>query len=298
MSFCVQKYLPNLFVSIVLDSGVCHVMGKILKNNAVAKTFKTIIDNPQEDKLSEELISYLGEMANECRFVYIALYLNVQNQGAISELNVENFHKYNLLVKDIDFLHVDNKWTLYTDTLEVKRLKSMFSPFGLDLLYSPFVLIYDHIKNASLREKPTLYVYYQENHITIAIFDKLDLLFSAFHVISYEEEDEDSGDNFLELDELELDDMDEDLDEESGQDTTNDKLDRRICEYLTNDIRKFYEHEDNKEIFLNDIVIFDDFEFSQNAKEIIENELIMDVEVKKVSTLELMYNLAVKDIFS
>ena len=48
--------------------------------------------------------------------------------------------------------------------------------------------------------------------------------------------------------------------------------------------------------FIEDIVIFDNYEMSQTVFDILENELLVRVELQKVKTLELMLELGRKDL--
>lgn len=350
MSFSLQRYLPNLFVAIIVEAGACRLLGRIIKNKKTVKTFETVFDNPDEEKIDKKVIKYLQDKEEECHNMYVALYLDSIGQGAIAGVTKQDFEKYSVDIKNVNYVKLENSWSVYASYIDVKWARSMFEPMKLDLLYSPFIILANCIqKQKNINSKPTLYIYNHEDSFALGIFEETKLLFGAFFstktnedeliddidmVEDWEEEEEKGGiDNLVELDNLTADDTHEgfsdledledledldDIDENFDIDQEHENFEREYSEneeerdaasslelfgrdmkmykYLTSAIREFYQDTTYKHTFLDNIVIFDNHETSNAIRSMIENELFMKVEIHKVKTLDMLCDLAIKDI--
>ena len=69
-----------------------------------------------------------------------------------------------------------------------------------------------------------------------------------------------------------------------------------MYKYLKSSIEEFYHNPKYKSDFIENIVIYDNYEMSQTVFDILESELLVKVELQKVKTLELMHELGQKDL--
>lgn len=345
MSFSLQRYFPNLFVAIVLESNTCKLLGKVVKKGQIIQTFETIFDNSEEHKLESKVIKYLQDKEDEYHAIYVSFFLNTAGQGALEGTHVLDFERSNIDVKTINHINIEEDWSSYVTDEDLKLAKDAFAPMELDLLYSPFMLLYHCINSRALEEKPTLYIYNHEKSFTVGIFDKTKLLFGEFfsleHTaepqkpeINWDEDDEienlvelediKTGDeDIYDLDEYEtLGDLEDDLDLQSEKDEILDLDGQKILEEIRKDeiledkeasiallgrdmnmyshlvdaIKEFYKNPRYKHEFIENIIIFDNYDTSEAIVNMIESQLLMNVRVQKVKTLELLCELAIKDM--
>ena len=69
-----------------------------------------------------------------------------------------------------------------------------------------------------------------------------------------------------------------------------------MYKYLKSSIEEFYRNPLYESDFIEDIVIYDNYEMSQTVFDILESELLVRIELQKVKTLELMFEMARKDL--
>jgi hypothetical protein len=69
-----------------------------------------------------------------------------------------------------------------------------------------------------------------------------------------------------------------------------------MYKYLKSSIEEFYHNPRYESDFIEDIVIYDNYEMSQTVFDILENELLVRVELQKIKTLELMIEIGRKDL--
>lgn len=241
MSFTLQQYFPNLFVVIVLEAGVCRLLGRVVKNRQIVKTFETIFDNPSEDKIDEKVITYLEEKKREYHNIYTALYSNSIGQGAINGTENKDYKYHSVDISNVTKVNMENGWSTYISYIDLKWAKNMFEPFGLDLLYSPFVLLGKCVEADEPRDKPTLYIYNHEDSFAVGVFEKHTLIFGAFFKTrqsqiqtdikfsqDWSEAEEEKGiDNLVDLESIN-DNSHSELDEYENLDDLDDTLDDNI----------------------------------------------------------------------
>lgn len=177
----IQKKFQNLFVAIVLNENECAIQCKVVQDGALKKTFnKTFEITSFGEFLDKNIENYLISLQDEYNFVYIAFLLNSMGQGAISGCSSENFIKHNVDMKNVSHVSVSNLWSSYASFIEIKWAKNLFSEVGLDLVFSPFIVLNDFIVSQKLKAKPTLYLLNYQDFFILAIFEDHKLHFGAF----------------------------------------------------------------------------------------------------------------------
>lgn len=350
MSFLPQRYFSNLFVALSIEDGQCHLLAKAIKNGKIQKTYEAAFDNPYSDKLDPKVIEYIKDKANSCLDTYIIYFLDAMGQGVLPTIKASDFESYSVDIKHVRQVKVADSWSIYASYIEINWAQKMFEEVGLDLLYSPFVLMYHYLKKDGFRNKLTLYMYNHQDSFAIGVFKGEKLLFGAFFRTSdgassdelddkdfvqqdWDEVEEEKGvENLVQLDEEsdeedyqslddldDLDTMDAVLSDDQDLEQTFDEGPEDIqmieksnidseksielfgrnmlmYKYLKSSIEEFYYNPKYESDFIEDIVIFDNYEMSQTVFDILENELLVRVELQKVKTLELMLELGRKDL--
>ncbi|WP_301065726.1 hypothetical protein, partial [uncultured Helicobacter sp.] len=212
------------------------------------------------------------------------------------------------------------------DENRVKFIRAL----GLDLLFSPFMLVYEHIKN-QLGNKIKLYVLQERASMTLFVADKKGVYFGGFFMIGGELEQSDDDNSsmtevhsFKELSELdsilgsldelneigELEDLDEELirkefapdevDSQKQQEAEMSRLEAlrdlarasNAAEILKNSISEFYSNPIYNAQFIETIVILDTYGITKQALDHIRQSLMIDVKVLPLNIPEALIRLA------
>ncbi len=337
----IQKYLSNLFVTIVQNGSSWTVYSKIIKNKKIkSKTTKNFeITVPNE--IPQKMKNYLEEIQLEYNFTYIALFLDSMGQGAIYGVEAEDFVKNSVDLKNVSHIAIENSWSVYASFIDINWVKKIFSDVGLDFIYSPFVIQYMLIKKDKPKTRPTLYILNHQDSIAVSVFDGFTLKFGAFFRTTTDdnlssgvdddwenEEEIDSVENLVELDSIEdediggvedLEDLDkldsledkdvdfEDVDEKNKDLDSFDDEDKEdlelfgrdvlVYKYLKTSLQEYYKNPIYESNFLDTVVIYDGFEISSELIDMIENELFMDLELHKIDLVEVINEVAIKEVF-
>lgn len=176
-----QKKFQNLFVSIVLHETECLLHCKVFKNNRVEKSFtKTFPLTPPVDALDKAIENYLVELQDEYQFVYVAYLLGTLGQGAIEGTSSASFSKHHVDMQSVHHITFAKQWSAYASYIEIKWAKNLFSDVGLDLIYSPFVVLNACMLNEKVRSKPTCYILNCHDFFIMGVFEGQQLYFGAF----------------------------------------------------------------------------------------------------------------------
>jgi len=186
MSFSnkIQKYFTNLFISVIEEDGSYKLFTKVLKGGKKKDKFeKTFEIKSNDEKLSKEMEDYLISLQDKYNYVYVTVLLNSMGQGAIKGTSDEEFEKANVDSKSVKTVKFKT-WSVYVSFIDINWMQKIYSNIGIDLVYSPFVVLYSLLSNYKLKTSPTLYILNQEGSVTIGIFKGDTLFFGAFYKIS------------------------------------------------------------------------------------------------------------------
>ncbi|WP_263832007.1 hypothetical protein [Sulfurospirillum oryzae] len=176
-----QKKFQNLFVAVVLNETECVLRCKVIKDGSIQKTFtKTFPLSSPLEALDKALENYLLSLQDEYTFVYISFLLSSLGQGAISGTGNASFSKHHVDMQNVHHVSLFNQWSAYASYIEIKWAKNLFSEVGLDLIYSPFILLSDFVVSQKLKSKPTCYILNCQDFFILAIFEEKHLHFGAF----------------------------------------------------------------------------------------------------------------------
>lgn len=347
MRFIPQRYFSNLFVAISIESDECHLLAKIVKNGKVIKSYEAAFDSTNSEKLDSKIIAYIEDKASSVLDTYIISYFDSIGQGVLPTVKSSEFSNFDVDSSSVEQIKVDNSWSIYASYAQIDLEKKFYDKTGLDLLYSPFVLLNHSVSKEPACAKPTLYMYNHKDSFSIAIYLERKVLFGAFFktseiegadelesgISSLEEwsetkeeqgvedlilleENGESEEEFHSLDDLDdLDSLEELASQSEGfvEDTetalieelkarTSEKAielfgrNMQMYKYLHSSLEEFYKNKNYESDFVEDIIIFDNYEMSHTVLDILKEEFLVNIKVKKVKTLELMLEIALKDL--
>jgi len=177
----IQKKFQNLFVAVILNESESILRAKVLKDGVIKKTFtKTFTHTQSSETLESSVENYLIALQEEYAFVYIAFFLGAMGQGAIEGIGKSAFSKHNVDMDNVFSVPVGKQWSAYASYIEIKWAKNLFSETGLDLIFSPFVILNDFVVSQKLKNKPTCYLLNSQDNFCVAIMQEKKLHFGAF----------------------------------------------------------------------------------------------------------------------
>ncbi|WP_261545010.1 hypothetical protein [Campylobacter lari] len=314
-----RKYILQLLISICYDEKRyiirCHTWKKSQPIDTFEKSF--------EDK--EKAIEYVKNLVKDFQIYYICAFFTPIAQGVVPSLNFKELSKFGVDANSVKCISFSNS-LLYVSHSSLKSYQEDYEVFGgLDLLYSPFSLLYHCMANRGFEEKIGLYVYRYHDFVAMLICKNETILFgSYFNIASQNYDEDDFFDDIKEEFDLQIDDENQEEENEQNYDLKSleemsqelDKLeeledekedrpinslenfssDMKMIEYIISSVKEFYHNPLYENSFLEEIVIFDEESFSSTSLDYLENELFIKPKIEFVDTLNLMNDLMVKDL--
>lgn len=325
MSFSVRKLFSNLFISVLIEAKECKIYGVVLKNGKVVKKLEANFEHLEPTKANIKAIDYIKKHEKECSYTYIALFFDYMSQGSLPIINPNEYINYGVDPNKVKIINMPSDWSIYANYMEMKLAKNMLGNLKVDLLYSPFALLYREIQTIGFCELATLYIYNHANSIALAVFEQNKMKFGAFFVSSTTDEIEDEA-NFQQVDTTQIDEMLlkekelnsfdrleplESLDNIQDLDfqDINNLEDRNIAnsisifgrdmkayEYIVSAIEEYYSNKLYDAKFIEKIVFFNNTKISQTFLSYLESKLLVKTESHDVNTIEIMSDLMIKEI--
>ncbi len=332
ISKIIQKKFSNVFVAILAEKNEYILRYIVVKNGKIITNEDIRFPMDEDKKLSSDIREFLASLQNNYKFVYISYLLDSVGQNCVPTCNEKEFSKYNLNKEKIVYICVKNKWSAYSLKSDIEWVKTLFEESGIDFIYSPFIILNDFIHNKKQMVKNNLFILYTENFITLMIFDHDKLIFSAFLKIPYKEfdfvedesepkfEESESIVDGIELDNIEsedeefdgfvdiskLDDEEENEDdilESAKEDIATSNLDNLelygrevvIFKFISSAIEEYYKNDMYDSEFLEEIIIYNDSNISNDIITMIEDDLFLDVEIHSIDIKEEMINMSIKE---
>lgn len=218
-----QKYISNVFISIVQHDNEWIIYSKILKNGKLKDKDTKNFEIKDHKHLPKKMEEYLNTIQAKHNFTYISLFLDSMGQGAISGTTAKDFEKNIIEVKSITHFPIKKKWSVYASFIDLNSIKKLFLKVGLDFIYSPFMVQYHLISKEKIKNRPILYILDHQDSVTISVFDNGNLIFGAYFRTNTEDDltsvdEEEEGDwenkeaeegisNIAELDTMDDDEM-------------------------------------------------------------------------------------------
>ncbi len=331
----IQKKFSNVFMAIIPEKNEYIIKYKILKNGKILDNDIKKFTKGESGELSSEMKKFIMFFQNEYKFVYIAFLLDSLGQNCFSSCDLEKIKNNNIILDNIIYICIDNKWIIYTSKADIKTIRDIFNETGIDFIYSPYLILYKNIKDKKYNRKDILHMIYMEDSLSILIKDKDEVIFNAFFKIPYKEftfddegdlkpeEDIDKDIQGINLDTIESEDeeyegfvdivkLEEDDDLENDKDilesakkdlefsSLNDLelygRDTIIFKFLKSAIEEYYNNDKYNSEFLENIVIYNDSNISNDIITMIENDLFLDVEIKSIDVKESMINISIEEV--
>lgn len=334
LKILLRPFFSTVLIGINLDAKVCALKIVILKNGHVkstlAKEFRVV-----NNELPIEAAKLIKSYKRKYPFTYLSAMSKTYNQGLAHCANkASDLVGFGIDSQTSKIVEMPDGWLFYIQNLAIDENRVKFiHALGLDFLFSPFVLIYDFVKD-QLTKDIKLYVLQERSAITLFVASRAGVYFGGFFMMGNEIEGNDGGDNSVlevkslqemgdlesligsvdELNEIgELEDLDEELirrefapqefDVAGDQDNSSCLGGLRdlvrssnIVEILKNSINEFYTNPIYSAQFIDSVVLLDTYGMTEQAVEHIRNSLMLDVKLKRVEIPDMLIALAKSEL--
>lgn len=315
------KFVKTAFISIIKDGDSCDVCIKVVKNKKeiYSESKRFSIETQESAKL---LYGFISHQYEKYKIVYTASIINSINQGGIPECDKQNFKKYEIDTTNATVICIDGRWSIFASNYDIENTKKDYEELGgLDCLFSSIVILKRFFER-ELDSTPTLCILKQKTSATIAILTDKKLLFSSYAILKtdsskeFEQREEEKifGDEegldeerLVDLDDIALELHDDtDVNIASNDDALANRdanvsieslgSDLHILEFVKTALNQFYKNDVYEPVFIEKIAVADPyFEFT-DIKNLLENELMMVVEHKKIELCEITAALAIEEV--
>ena len=316
-----KKRLLYRFIIVYLqdDSVFVHIYD--IKNIKILNSDMQNFELKKRNELTNEVIDFINKKQREVIRSYIITLVNSLGQGIIPTCNKNKFKKFNIDEKYIYYICIDNLFTNYVTKADIRWLQKIFAPVGIDLIFSPFIVLKKLIENYEIqKDEVVLFVLYHNLYATLIVYKNGKYIYGNFFN-TFDEQNplytdyENSNENEIEDETFEIDEILEEDFEDIPSIDLNDSVDnaknelnykimidlveenRNFAYQLSNSLKEFYSNKIYDSNFVDKIVIFSEDSVDINLIEYIENELFLSVDTEMIEMDEVVLNLSKEELF-
>ena len=165
------------FINIVVYHDTIEVYIEMIYKSRVKHSMehKFVRNDSYKDELLQK---YIKPFTQETPYYYISMLDTTEEQGVVPTCDKKEIP----LFKDLSALKhlcIDNRWLCYTSTTLLEREMRRTGEFGVDFVFSPFIVLKEFFKD-KLDGKIALYLLIQDRSITFAVFQESHLLYGDY----------------------------------------------------------------------------------------------------------------------
>lgn len=330
MIFWIKKFLSNLYISAVFKDKECQIYAKVIKDNKILKTLEAVFDLNENKALDTKFNDYIKKQEKISNFAYLSVMINTSRQWALPTTTKEGYTKFGIDFSSVNIVVMPGDWSIFIYKDEIENLQNLFNGIEINLIYSPFALLYENIINIKNENKNVLYIYNHENSISMMVFDQNTMKFSSFfstiksddgideykelssvdtsdleNVISKEDDKFDQLDSLEDINFIEnssdreiFEDMNADFAniknlEESVDDISKETI---LMNYIRLSIEEYYKNDLYDSHFIDKILIFDDTKLEKSFLSLLESELLIETSIVEIDTLKDLNKLMIREL--
>lgn len=216
-------------INIVMYAESIHVYIEQVNNKKIKNASEKIF--VLNDSYSDELLyNYIKPFTEDTPYYYTAMLDSSLEQGTVPTCDKHKMPLYAELAT-AKYICIDDQWACYTSRLFLEEEMKLLGDIGCDFIYSPFVILRNFYAD-KIKGDIALYVFVQEQSLSVAVFKNNRLLFGEYidtrleiapeeemqlteETLETPEEDKtEPVEESVDLDDIELGDDDLNLDEE------------------------------------------------------------------------------------
>jgi len=320
------------FVNIVTDDNFTKVYIEIVSKKGLLSSVKDVFET---ESIGEDMQEFISSYISQTPYTYISVLDTSMRQGAIPTCS-RNRMDYFYDISGCEHKCYANKWTYYTYIDEIYKLEERYKGLGLDLIFSPFVVLANFFKD-KIDTYMAMYILILDGYMALAVFDNSELLYAEYIDTKHIQESEDilsddmssDLDDNIDLDDVAVDNVEdieslddfadiedldslEDIDEFSESKDIEEELqveaeeevevnssfgdDYNRFTMIQNSINHFYKDERYNSQFIETAYIADNVGISGDLKKYLEEEMFLSVYVRKIDVVSEICDLAKLEI--
>ena len=331
MSF-IRSFIKNLYVCVFVDNTECSIFGKFVKNQSDLGTIEADFEIT-EKHIDFKFNDYIKKNTKKAHSTYVALLLSTKKQWALPVADRVGYNQFGVNYNEVQVVNMPGGWSIFISNDEIANQTKFLNGLKPDLLYSPYVLLYEKICEFRADDRITLYVYAQDTSCTMMVFAGLQMRYAAYFCEGEEEkmaeEDTIAPINIADIDNIiakeddkfsalnALNDLDDDNFELNGQfcditkvedvERSGDQIEESLQKVgrsgnMLNNIKEamkeYYRNPLYQSEFIEKIVVFDsqDVLDEQSFIDVVGHEIFVDSAVFKVDRNEDLLSIIKREI--
>ena len=321
-----KKRFLHRFIIVYLESEKIKISFYDVKNFIVQNSDSVEFEREESDSLGDEVINFLNTLQQKVTKSYIVTLINSSGQGIIPTCTATKFSDYNIDRKYIYNICLDNSFTNFVSKAEIKWIQKIFFKTGIDLIFSPFTLLYMLFSQNPIKSSEVeLHILYQTQSTTLIVTKGKKVLYGSFFNTFEEknllytdfEKQEEEEDSFEIEDEFDFEDEEFDFEDGIGEDEilednleddNSSELDykkelelietnKNFAHSLSSTLKDFYSNPLYESSFIDSVTIYSEEKIDESIVEFIENELFLSVKIQKIDLDEEVLKLIYKEVF-
>ncbi len=316
-SFIKRKLLYRFIIVYFYDDKV-WVHTYDTKNLQVINSEAEEFENEDNQTLSGEIVEHINKAQEQHTRSYVVTTLNSLGQGIIPTCSATSFSDYSIDRRYIYNICVDNLFTNFVSKIEINFLQKLFVKTGIDLIFSPFIILKNLTSDTLASDEVKLHILYTSENATLLITKDGKYIFGSFFktieekellYTNYEENEEDDDrfeikDEFefeFEDDELVFDESEDEIDISDNELDYKQELDliqnNKLFAYnLNQTLKEFYSKPIYEGSFIDTVNIYSEEKIEEPIIEYIENELFLSVKATKIDFDSELLKLIYKEV--
>lgn len=309
-----RGFFATALASVHIDMRECRIQLKVLKNGNTIKE-ESITFQSAPNALPIEAAIYLTRIKKKYPFTYIATISHTIYQGALNASSEQECKQYGINPDAVRLIIVGKKWAAFIDKSAIIDERNNFAKApSLDLLYSPFLILYQVAKN-QIDHSKKLFILQQQASVAMMIMDNARLYFGAIQPINDNPSEEELANNpstddsaLEEVGQLsDLDNLETQGDFQDSAGDINDIKDQKqilfdfsrvvsTTNIIKNALNEFYNNDNYESDFINEIVVVDGAKSSKKAMEYLETNLMINTHVISADIPQIIMEIAQRDL--
>lgn len=175
-----KYFIKNLYLCVFVGEKECSIYGQFVKNgknlNAIQADFEIVGEH-----IDFKFNDYVKKHSKDANTTYTALLLNTPKQWALPVSDRIGYNKFGVNFNEVNVLSMPGGWSIFIPKDEIQAQLHFLNGLKIDLLYSPFSILYDKINEFRADERVTLYAYIQGDSCAMMVFKELEMKFGAFY---------------------------------------------------------------------------------------------------------------------
>jgi len=314
-SFIKKRFLHR-FILVYHNNTNISIQIYDIKNQNIENQISEDFTLENKDEFTDEVVEFINTKQEEVSRSYIVTLVNSLGQGIVPTCSTSEFIKYSVDRRYTYNICVDGLFANYVSKIDINWIQKIFSKTGIDLIFSPFLLLKDIAIEDREMIETTLYILYIDHSASIMIKKDEKFLYGAFFnttkeenplYCDYEKDEEVDEDEFEIEDDIEIDIDEDELDLQDSLDDTVEEPDsikdvelieenKTFTKFLSNSLKEFYSNPIYDGNFIDRVKIYAEEDIDKSVIEFIENELFLSTEFNLVELDPIVLKYAQKEV--